>query len=236
MSTDAPNDTVTMMPSHLRWGLGVLGTAMVLGAAALVYQPPRQSVVEFGRDLKPVKVEVREVSSSTLSAALLGGGVLLILFGANGLPLLRFSAAGIVAETHPVAAIAKKVFKENPALLQNPEPVGSGAEPPSRQDAEGDGEEEPSESQSAAATIEQDGIKLKVYDLRSVPSRLLADSISKWPGGSPPATVDQFEFASKPEGRGNKSWTVKFGGFDPLVVTYGGNGKTREATVRFATN
>ncbi|MEB2183789.1 hypothetical protein VDS28_18755 [Xanthomonas campestris pv. campestris] len=235
MSTDAPNATVTMMPSHLRCGLGVLGTAMVLGAAVLVYRPPKQSVVEFDRDLKPVKVEVREVSSSTLSAALLGGGVLLILFGANGLPLLRFSAAGIAAETHPVAALAQRVYEENPGLLQNPEPLPSGVAGPTSQDEGGDGEEEPSESQSAAATIEQNGIRVKVHDLRSVPSRLLADSISKWPGGNPPATVDQFEFASKPEGRGNKSWTVKFGGFDPLVVTYGGNGKTREATVRFAT-
>ncbi|MDC9651020.1 hypothetical protein [Xanthomonas perforans] len=235
MSTDAPSSTVKMMPPLLRWGLCILGVAMVAGAAGLFYHPAKQSSVELDGSLKPLKVEVREIEPSTLSAALLGGGVILILFGANGLPLLRFSAAGIVAETHPVAEIAQKVLKENPELLQNSEPVRSGAESRSTPDEEGDGEEEPSESQSAAATIEQNGIKVKVYDLRSVPSRLLADSISKWPGGKPPATIDQFEFASKPEGRGNKSWTVKFGGFDPLVVTYGGNGKTREATVRFAT-
>ncbi len=90
------------------------------GCRSPFYHPAKQSSVELDGSLKPLKVEVREIEPSTLSAALLGGGVILILFGANGLPLLRFSAAGIVAETHPVAEIAQKVLKENPNSCKTP--------------------------------------------------------------------------------------------------------------------
>lgn len=230
MSTDIPSNTLTLMSSRLRRGPFLFGVAMTLRRAALRYYPAKQSSAELDQELRAVNIEV---PSSMLSVALLSGSVLLMLFGANGLPLHRFSASNIATETHSVAALAQRIFQDNPALLQNVGPLRPGVAGQNSHDQNGD-VEDPSESQSAVAAIEQSGIKVKVYDLRSVPSGLLVDSISKWPGGNPPATVNEFEFSSKPDRRENKSWAVKVGGFDSLVMTCGGHGKTREGAVHFA--
>lgn len=233
MSTDIQSNTLTLMSSRLRRGPFLIGAAMTLGRAALRYYPAKQSSAELDQELRAVKIEVHEDPSSMLIVALLSGSVLLMLFGANGFPLQRFSASNIAAETHTVAALAQRIFQDNPALLQNVGPLRPGVAGQTSHDQNGDGED-PSESQSAVAAIEQSGIKVKVYDLRSVPSGLLVDSISKWPGGDPPATVNEFGFSSKPDGQDNKSWAVKVGGLDSLVMTCGGHGKTREGAVHFA--
>lgn len=221
-----------MMHRAIRWGVCGLGTALVMGATALAYLPPQQNTTEYDHRQRVVKHEVKEVPPSSLSVALLGGGVLLILFGANGLPLLRVSGPGFAAETHSLEDLAKGFYRDRPELLTGPvgDPQGT-----DNADGAGGAVDDDSASQTAAATIEQNGVTVKVYDLQSVPSNILADAILNWPDQTKPQTVGAFEFASKPVGKGNRSWTVQFGGFKPVVVTYGGRGNNRGvATVRFA--
>ncbi len=101
-------------------GLCILGVAMVSGAAALFYHPAKQSSVELDGSLKPLKVEVREIEPSTLSAALLGGGVILILFGANGLPLLRFLPLALLQRRIRLQRLPKRFLRKTPNSCKTP--------------------------------------------------------------------------------------------------------------------
>lgn len=230
MSTDSRGVAIPVMRTAIRWSVCSLGAVLILGAAALAYLPPTQDTIEYDGTATVVKREVREVAPSSLSVSLLGGGILLILFGANGLPLLRITGPGFGAETHPIDKLVKDFYRDRPELLQESETQqhgDAGATPAGR-------EEDASASPPAASTIEQNGVTVKVYDLESVPAKLMADVIDGWPGDTPPLTLGILEFASKPVGQGNRPWTVQFRGFPPVSVTYGGRGNQDTATVRLA--
>lgn len=219
-----------MMHSAIRWAVCAVGAALVVVATTLAYNPPQNSTTQYDHKQRVLKREVKEVPPSSLSVALLGGGVLLILFGANGLLLLRVSGPGFVAETHSLEDLAKGFYRSRPDLLAK-------ATEDTQSGDQGEPADDASTNQKAAAIIEQNGVIVKVYDLQSVPSNILAHAILNWPDNSRPQTVGDFEFASKPVGKGNRPWTVQFSGLKPVIVTYGGRGNNHGApTVRFTDN
>ena len=189
-----------------------LGAALCVGGLIYSYRPPQKVLVERDGHWRVVKASFEAADTTLLSAVLVIGGLVLVLYAINGYKIIRFSAGGFSAEADNAKERAQNFYKSE-AGNTNSKTVEATREAP-----------QPTEP--PVGTINENGDELAVYELKDVPLSVISDAISAWPNedGTPRSTAD-FEFATRKKGRGNNPWTIKFQGKPAVTVSYGGQGK-----------
>jgi hypothetical protein len=201
---------------------GVLGLVFAVSAGLLLFWPPQRVVKELDGGGATIGSTVADADVVAATTVLLIVGMAFLAIAVNGLRLARFSAGGLTAEAMNATERAKEFYShadEDVESLQidgsQPEGVATLTHAPSGTVASSQGE-------------------LSIYELRDVPMHVIRDALRSWPDGHQlPGSVAEFEFASRKKGKGNHPWALKFKNTPPIVVSYGGQGKT-DATVQEA--
>ena len=205
------------LSTGLRWSSFILGLLVLLLSLFLLVCPPTYRAVEFDGAGNVIKTSLASADVTSPFLTMFAAGVVLIFFGINGRRFTRITAGDYSAESESPVDSANRHYKE-PSVQKDELTVEVNDVAP-----------EPTEPRLGVVnTVDGD---LSVYNLKDVPSKVIRDALKNWPSGDDlPDDFQAFEFATRKPGKGNHPWTLKFRGKKPVVVSYGGRGKT-EATV-----
>ena len=170
---------------------------------------------------QPVKTVSNHADVTTPFLAVFVAGVILILYAIHGRRFTRISAGDYTADSPSPETTAKEYYEQG---MQSSEEL--------RVDVANDPAPEPTEARSGVVTTNEG--EFSVYALADVPTKVIRDALSQWPNTELPDDLGAFEFASRKSGKGIHPWTLKFRGKKPIVVSYGGRGKSN-ATVESST-
>lgn len=204
---------VVLLARWARWIAALLGLALLaLGVLAVAGCFPTGYEWSGAGSLVKSTRSVSDLSGIVTTLAI--AGVALLVYALNGVRLVKFGAGSVVAEGSP----AVESFKEHP---------------PSEAEAKEVNVPEVEEVEPIRAPAEVLDDEMAVFELASVPSRVISDALARWPAdaGDPPGTLGQFEYASRRRGRGPHPWILKFKDRTEVRVFYGGRSKSA-ATVK----
>lgn len=209
---------IGILPTWARWVSAMLGILILSVAIIAFVCPPVRRTVELDPAGNAIKTSVSNADMTSPFLSLFGASMILILFAINGRKFTRISAGDYSAESESPTANATEYYRQGP---DQPEELAVSVPD--------DDAPEPTEPRAGVVTTTEGD--LSVYRLLDVPSKVIRDAFSKWPSGEPlPDDLQSFEFATRKNGKGNHPWTIKFRGKKPVVVSYGGRGKS-DATV-----
>lgn len=202
------------LPAWLRWASFVLGVVVVLLSVFLLACPPVHRSVDLDSAGNAIKTTLGTADVTSPFLAVFIAGIVLVLFGINGRRFTRITAGDYSADSQSPIDSANRHYKE----------------PPSQKDeltvSVDDEAPEPTEPRLGVVTTTEGD--LSVYNLTDVPSKVIRDALQNWPTGEDlPDDLQSFEFATRRPGKGNHPWTLKFRGKRPVVVSYGGRGKSK---------
>lgn len=202
-----------MLPTSLRWASFLLGVAILFLSLFVLACPPLHRTIELDGAGNAVKTSLGTTDMTTPFLTMFVSALVLILFSINGRKFTRITAGDYTAESPSPTESASQYYKDRP-VQEDELTVSVQDEAP-----------EPTEPRAGVvATTEGD---LSVYRLTDVPAKVIRDALQNWPASEElPDDLQSFEFATKKLGKGNHPWTLKFRGKQPVVVSYGGRGKT----------
>ena len=204
---------LTVLPNCVRWVSFSIGLALLLLSLCAVANPPFYETIERDTADGSVKTSYTTADLSTPFTVTFITAALLVLYALNGRAITRISAGDFSAESGSSIDNANNFFDK----------PSDGSEY-INVNADGDAPQPTEPSEGVVSTIEGE---VAVYDLLDVPAKVIRDAFSKWPDDEPlPDDLQSFEFATRKTGKGNHPWTLKFRGKKPIVVSYGGQGKT----------
>ena len=202
--------------SHLnRWerrtilGLGAL--LFILGLYVGLRPAPRLKTEFNGAGVKNWMV-LDEVDHPEIAIAFLAAGMLFLAWGLNGLRLSKVQLGGMDAGS--AAQAAQALDAAGMAAMEVP--VKSAHVP------------RPDDAMAEELTLREGDSW--VFDRVHAPLSLISDVVKHWPKElehqKPGLWVD-LEFVSKPKGKANSVWMVKFKHTPPIRVVYGSKVKSK---------
>lgn len=208
--------TELFLSGRERFSIVFFAAAMICSAFFTATTPARLTTQEIDAAGKKTKVTITEQPRNEIAMLLFGIGAAMLFLGINGSRLSKLTVGAVTAETRsPEVKAADDTAKKNekPKEVTPPE-----VEPP---------EEETQPTTNPEGKVILENTAMSVFSRDAVPERVLQDALDRWPMSSAkPKDLSQLEFAARKSGKGNHPWILKFTGFEPIKVSYGGQSKT----------
>ena len=210
------------MPRRDRLITSLFAAVLLICGAILTIKPPiRHTKEQVGNQ------EARRITTpaetSTLSVTLILAGVATAVLAINGLKITKLSVAPVSAEATGPGDKAEAFYSAKEQLVMVNVHVD---------DAE---QGAPQPTESPVRILPTVGGGVEVYGLTEIPPSVLRDALAHWPATVLfPTDMSDFEFATRPTGKGNHAWTIRFKDKDAVMVSYGGRASTLESWPAFA--
>ncbi|MBT9610552.1 MAG: hypothetical protein IV110_10965 [Aquabacterium sp.] len=216
------NENTTTSLSYAERLVLILWASLILGMSCVAAIKPIQlTSTETDSTGKRTKVTTTEQARTEVAILLAAVGSVILFLGINGSKLSKLTVGSVTAETRTPEVKAAEATARDKTKPQEVTPPD--ADPP---------EEETQPTSTPEGKVILDNTALSVFSRDAVPERVLQDALDRWPTpDKKPTDLSLLEFAARKSGKGNHPWVLKFTGFEPVKVSYGGQRKT-EPTVQ----
>jgi hypothetical protein len=192
----------------------MLGLFFLAAAGFIFWQPPLRTQFEIS-SAENSKFSFSNPETQTLVLALLICGIVLCPFAINGVRIFRLGFKDYSVDgAPPNPAEVRDVLAKNVDKL--------------KQENQAADDQIPEPAAIITPTVnDASGEPFSVLKTSDLPDVVLKDAFLNWPSSdSPPKNLSDLDFALRKKGKGNHPWILKFQGKKPVVISYGGQGKT----------